>query len=45
MNYTPGFKARMVQRMAGPRAVSAVTLSKDVDGCQNPPDSGGLLGF
>ena len=29
MNYPTGFKARMVQRMAGPRAVTAVALSKE----------------
>lgn len=29
-SYTPGFKARMVQRMAGPEAISACALSQDV---------------
>lgn len=29
MNYTQGFKARMVQRMAGPRAVTACALAKE----------------
>ncbi len=30
MSYTDGFKARMVQRMAGPEGISATTLSKEV---------------
>lgn len=29
-SYTPGFRARMVQRMAGPEAISATALSKEV---------------
>ena len=35
MNYTQGFKARMVQRMAGPEGISATALSKEV-GIQQP---------
>lgn len=30
MNYTESFKAKMVQRMAAPNAVSAISLSKEV---------------
>ena len=30
MNYTEGFKARMVKRMAGPERISASALSRDV---------------
>ncbi|MGE0145571.1 MAG: hypothetical protein AB7I19_20325 [Planctomycetota bacterium] len=30
MAYTDGFKARMVQRMAGPERISACALSKEV---------------
>jgi transposase len=30
LNYNNGFKARMVQRMAGPEGISASALSKDV---------------
>lgn len=29
-NYTPGFKSRMIQRMAGPEAISANALSSEV---------------
>ena len=35
MKYSDGFKARMVQRMAGPEAISASALSKEV-GVQQP---------
>lgn len=30
MSYTDGFKARMVQRMAGPEGITATALSKEV---------------
>ena len=30
MNYTESFKAKMVQRMAAPHAISAISLSKEV---------------
>ena len=30
MNYTESFKAKMVQRMAAPNAISAISLSKEV---------------
>lgn len=30
MNYTNGFKARMVQRMAGPEGISATALGREV---------------
>lgn len=30
MNYTDGFKARMVRRMAGPEGISATALSREV---------------
>ena len=29
-NYTAGFKARMIQRMAGPESISANALSREV---------------
>ena len=35
MKYSDGFKARMVQRVAGPEAISASALSKEV-GVQQP---------
>lgn len=30
VSYTDGFKARMVQRMAGPEGITATVLSKEV---------------
>jgi len=33
--YTTGFKGRMIQRMAGPEAISATALSKEVGVSQN----------
>lgn len=35
MFYTNGFKARMVQRMAGPEAISATALAREVGVSQN----------
>ncbi len=32
--YTAGFKARMVQRMAGPESISATALAKEVGASQ-----------
>ncbi len=34
MNYSTGFKVRMVQRMSGPERISANALSKEVGVCQ-----------
>lgn len=34
-SYTEGFKARMVQRMAGPEGISAYALSREVGASQN----------
>jgi len=34
-SYTTGFKARMVQRMAGPESISAYALSREVGASQN----------
>jgi transposase len=35
MPYSEGFKARMIERMAGPEGISANALAKDVGVCQS----------
>ena len=35
VNYTEGFRARMIERLAGPDAISASALAKEVGVSQN----------